>query len=406
MSPLLKICMKDFYPTYKVILIIIIYFFPSSAKSQEVSVSIYNDRKLQAVNFSVQKGDYYVYNGNEIKDSLIAADNISVFLDNGLLIYNNKGLTFASNKEITLKNKNESSFFVNYPGSVEIVRSYEGWVKFKKSDNRLLLINFVPLESYVAAVVEAEGGYNAGEQFYMVQAILSRTYALRNINRHIDSGFELCDGTHCQVYKFKCTNKDILNASKKTKNLILVDNDFNPALALFHSNSGGRTANSGDVFVKNLPYLKAIEDTFAVHGRNYSWETSMSVLKWKEYLQNRGIKNVQELDLEDILIKQHERGAFFRIGEDSIKLSSIRHDLGLRSAYFTMRSELTNIIFEGKGYGHGVGLSQESAIEMARRGYNYEQIIKHFFKSVNIVNINVLSVFNTMQSNIENEKPD
>jgi stage II sporulation protein D len=73
-------------------------------------------------------------------------------------------------------------------------------------------------------------------------------------------------------------------------------------------------------------------------------------------------------------------------------LSAIRYDLGLKSTWFSVSPAGSNVVLRGKGYGHGVGLSQQGAIRMAQLGYNYLEIIKFYYKDVEVVNYDELNI--------------
>lgn len=387
-------------------LLLLVCILIKSGFTQVIPIALFYHESPDYIIVTAQNGKFAVYKENTVIDSLIPGSNISVFLKNENLKYQHEEVRFATNQELTLKGDEKASFFINYVGSNTPARCYEGSLKFILNENRLIVVNYVDLDSYVAAVVETEGGYNSPKEFYKVQSILARTYALRNINRHSNEGFSLCDGMHCQAYKFKATYPIIMEASQKTKNLVLVDEEFQLIDALYHSNSGGQTLNSGDVWLVNLDYLKSVEDKYAQYGRNFFWEFRMPIEQWKKYLVSKGINNISNLTEEELLVLQPIRKAYFHINNDSIKIADIRLDLGLRSSFFTMEYDEKEIIFHGKGYGHGVGLSQESAIEMAKNDYRHKKIIDFFFKNVHIVNINILSVFEVLKQKGEEEIPD
>ena len=131
------------------------------------------------------------------------------------------------------------------------------------NNGRLKLVNHVYIEHYIAGVVESESGSNRPLEYYKVQAIICRTYALANLRRHANEGFHLCDKVHCQVYHSKSRfNPDIVKGVNVTKGTVIVDADIQLITAAFSSNCGGHTANSEDVWTAPLPYLRSVEDTF------------------------------------------------------------------------------------------------------------------------------------------------
>jgi stage II sporulation protein D len=273
-------------------------------------------------------------------------------------------------------------------------RTYDDDFRISVINGIFLILNHVDIEHYVAGVVQSEGGGSIKDnEFYIVQAICCRTYALNNVKKHSKDGYNLCDSIHCQLYGGRCQNSDILMAVFRTQSDVIVDKDGKMISAAFHSNSGGETANSEDVWSIPTTYLKSTVDTFSLKMPDAKWEKTMPADEWLNYLSlhfhypiNDNAKRAAALNFT-----QEHRGVFFC---DSIRLTSIRADLGLRSAFFTIKQAGNSVIFSGKGYGHGVGMSQQGAIYMARMGYSYKDIIKFYYKDVDIVNYEQLMIKN------------
>ena len=244
-------------------------------------------------------------------------------------------------------------------------------------------------EKYIEGVVETESGPNAPFEYYKSQAIICRTYALGHFDRHIKEEFNLCDGVHCQAYKGRSmANDSIPLAVHETSGLVIVDTSLNPITAAFHSNSGGHTINSEDVWSKETSYLKAIIDTFAVGQNNYLWKDSISVKEWKKYLDTIGFEISEDSFTNHALnFEQKKRKIYFYLEKDSIALKKIRQDFGLRSTFFSFKPKDKYIIINGKGYGHGVGLCQEGAMEMARKGYSFKEIINFYYTGVMLFDV-------------------
>jgi stage II sporulation protein D len=273
-------------------------------------------------------------------------------------------------------------------------REYDDDLHLSVVNGALLIINHVDLEHYVAGVVQSEGGGSVKEnEFYEVQAICCRTYALNNSKKHSKEDFNLCDSVHCQLYMGKCSDVNIQSAAFNTLGDVIVDKKGRMISAAFHSNSGGETANSEDVWTISTPYLKSVVDTFSLHMPNATWEKTMPVSEWLMYLSARWSYPVNDPDKKAQVLDftQEHRLVYFR---DSIRLSAIRTDLGLKSAFFSIKKSGDNVVFSGKGYGHGVGLSQQGAIRMAQLGYTYSQIIKFYYQDVDIMSYDQLMTRN------------
>jgi stage II sporulation protein D len=265
-------------------------------------------------------------------------------------------------------------------------RIYDDDLRLSVVDGKFLIINHVEIESYVAGVVQSEGGGSVKDNdFYLVQAITCRTYALNNIKKHAKEGFNLCDSMHCQLYQNRCKNYEILAATYKTAGDVIVDKDNKMISAAFHANSGGQTVNSEDVWNITTSYLKSVKDTFSSKMPNATWEYKILQTNWLDYLSTRFNYNITDPAKKNyaLMFKQDTRKVYFT---DSIPLSVIRQDLGLKSTWFSIVDQQGGyLIFKGKGYGHGVGLSQQGAIRMAQLGYSYMDIIKFYYKDVNVV---------------------
>jgi stage II sporulation protein D len=280
------------------------------------------------------------------------------------------------------------------PGNAELKeRIYSDDLRLSVNDGKFLIINHVEIESYVAGVVQSEGGGSVKDNdFYLVQAITCRTYALNNLKKHSKEGFNLCDSVHCQLYQNRCKSYEILAATYKTAGDVIVDKDNRMISAAFHANSGGQTINSENIWSIPTSYLKAVKDTFSLKMPNATWEYKILQTNWLDYLKTRFNYDIADPAKKNyaITFKQDIRQVNFT---DSIPLTIIRQDLGLKSTWFSIVDNQGGyLIFKGKGYGHGVGLSQQGAIRMAQLGYSYMDIIKFYYKDVNVINYDELMI--------------
>ena len=246
------------------------------------------------------------------------------------------------------------------------------------------MVNIVDLDNYVAGVVEGEAGYDLPIEYYKLQAILSRTYALKNQLKHTDEGFAICDKVHCQVYHKKCAREEIIKATFATSSLVAVDKDLQLINSIFHSNCGGQTCNSEDVWSQEVSYLRCVNDTFCTKETNAVWHKKIHVRHLNNYFGGKG-NGVYKFYQDD---SRHTSRYLH-----SVSLTKIRSDFGLRSTYFTLTSKGDSAIFSGRGYGHGVGLCQQGGINMARLGYGYTDILNHYYQGIHIINRNALVFF-------------
>lgn len=265
-------------------------------------------------------------------------------------------------------------------------RIYSGNLHCFRDLGSLLLVNSCDVESYVAGVVRAEGGAGKNAEYFKTQAVIARTYLYRYFDKHITDGFNLCDNTHCQVYNGITADTAIVRAALETKGQVILGPDSTLIIAAFHSNCGGETAASENVWLTHEPYLKKITDPFCTGSRNSSWRVSMSREEWTGYFEKagyRGDRNNPAL----LNFSQRTRMTEFSAGEFSLPLRQIRADLNLRSSFFSISLSGDSVVINGRGYGHGVGLCQEGAMNMAMKGFDYRQIINFYYTGVFLADI-------------------
>jgi stage II sporulation protein D len=146
------------------------------------------------------------------------------------------------------------------------------------------------------------------------------------------------------------------------------------------------TASSKDVWITDQPYLRSVTDPYCVNSRNAIWEKKTGLEQWIDYLDKSGYAGKKN-DLSLLSFYQNKRWINYKAGNFSIPFEKIRNDLKLRSSFFSVIAAKDSVTFRGKGYGHGVGLCQEGAMEMATRGSSYKEIIGFYYFGVIISDI-------------------
>ncbi len=358
-----------------------------------IDIEIFTGYRVNTFNFTPLSGKYSVFDADKKIFDILRNETIT------FKIVNDSILVYSANKKTgsyTSLNISGSGLLNNFkikPANYNIKeRNYDDNLQISVQDGYFLIINQVELENYVAGVVQSEGGGSVKDNdFYLVQAITCRTYALNNIKKHAKEGFNLCDSVHCQRYVGRCKTNEILAATFKTAGNVIVDKDNKMISAAFHANSGGLTVNSEDIWKISTTYLKTVNDTFSLKMSGSTWEQKILQVNWLDYLASKFNYPVNDPEKKNYALnfKQDTRKVYF---SDSIPLSIIRYDLGLRSTWFSVTPSGSYVILKGKGYGHGVGLSQQGAIRMAQLGYNYLEIIKFYYKDVEVVNYDELII--------------
>ena len=242
------------------------------------------------------------------------------------------------------------------------------------------------MNNYISGVVESEGGGERHIEYYKVQALMSRTYALNNKRRHIKDGFELCDRVHCQAYhnKLKHTPK-IRQAVDETSDEVIINFNDELVATYFSANCGGQTCDASYVWNNSVPYLSSFKDTFCIYTRQANWTKRVSKTNWASFLNKK--YGVLEVIYGELIYNfdQENRKAFYIHPSLGVPLRELRKEFKLKSTYFSTRIEGDDVLLIGRGFGHGVGLCQEGAMKMADLGFSYRQIALYYFNKIKIV---------------------
>lgn len=268
-------------------------------------------------------------------------------------------------------------------------------------------IEEIKLDEYLYGVVSAEMPANFELEALKAQAVVARTYTIYKIinDGHKHEGANICDNSACcqawitkedrlarweENVRESNWNK-IVEAVNSTQGKIITYGGL-PINAFFHSNSGGATETTANVWGgTGYPYLQSVEtsgeDTYSQYSSEVTLTKQNFIDKIKEKHSNFEIDFAQEDSIKILEYTDGNRVKKIKIGNLEFSGVEVRTLLGLKSANFTVTIEGENIKFQVKGYGHGVGMSQTGADSMAKSGSNYEEIIKHFYTGVEIVNM-------------------
>lgn len=345
-------------------------------------------------------------------------------------------------------------------------QTYRGGIMLKADgDSKLTVINYLDMEEYLYGVVHREIGMSSPIEALKAQAITARTYAALNKNRHSSLGFDVCAGTHCQVYggckdEYESTNR----AVDETAGLMIYCGN-KPVDTYYYKNSGGHTQNSEEVWNEAAAHLKGKSDPYCPE---YSWKAVIGFDTLRQKLiqadmdpgkimsvriggrnsagavaflivsgENRDII-MEKTKIRDVLGPSLVRSTHFSIGEFYVKIDQDTEEIILsliasdnkgaasvnEQVYLIsgkgisekkdilslsvigsknivkveslvdawkkeeFRQEDTakgpSLILSGLGYGHGVGMAQDGAIEMAKMGMTYMDILKFYYTGIEV----------------------
>ncbi|MCX7862885.1 MAG: SpoIID/LytB domain-containing protein [Bacteroidales bacterium] len=383
----------------KFILITILIFAFSFNYGQKLKIAVFYNQKISSIIISTYLGKYEIWGDEQFFTDLKQNDVFQcTILNDSIEIKNVSGLS-RKFKQIELRGAasiNVAKYKPIIPSLSQ--RYYDDNMTISIQNGSLFFLNFVEMDNYICGVVESESGYQVSKEFYKTQAILCRTFALENIGKHYSEGFHLCDGVHCQAYKGKnyslSYHSIISEAVTETHDLVIVDSSNMVITAAFHANCGGQTVNSEDVWGKPKSYLRSVTDNYCQYQRNSQWEKSISMNEWQQFLLN----NYPQLATKNYSwsFYQTTRKGYFRINNDSIWLRKVREYFQLRSTFFSIYQHNDSIVFKGKGFGHGVGLCQDGAIQMAKKGFNAIDIIRFYYKNVKIISFKEIPFYQSI----------
>lgn len=261
-------------------------------------------------------------------------------------------------------------------------------------DNRTQAINYVDLEAYLWGVVPSELSPHWAADSLKAQAVAARTYALYVKRRSSNKLYDLVATTASQVYGgYDAETPATTKAVNATKGEVMTYGG-RLTIAYFHANSGGFTESARNVWLADLPYLRAVRDPYSDNIPNGMWELSLSYKAIQDRLNQYGLNvgSISQVLPFDISASGRPKGIAIVSSRGPIELKSndFRLKIGpskLKSAFFSLRESTGGIHINGKGFGHGVGMSQWGAYRMAQAGHNYRAILRHYYKDIEITRL-------------------
>lgn len=360
--------------------------------AQQLQIGIFRSTSISSIQFSYDNGNYEFYSDSGLVCQLNKDDKVVLTRNSANIRITKNGTSLGSYPNLyAVEKKANCSVTIQsvVPASKKIRKYMNDFHIATEGTDKLKIINEVEMENYLAGVIESEGGGGKHIEYYKVQAVLSRTYALDHLKKHYKDGFQLCDEVHCQAYnsmvRFTPTIKEAVH---ETHGVVMIGPDFKLADGFFFANCGGQTSESD--FVWNIPvsYCRSVRDTFCIHSKQATWQKRLSKYKWKEYLVSIFGYPVNDSLLGPIIytFDQPQRSAFYISPHLGIPLRDLREKFSLKSTWFSCYPEGEEIVLNGRGFGHGVGLCQEGAMRMANLGYTYEQILNFYFTGIGLFN--------------------
>jgi len=275
-------------------------------------------------------------------------------------------------------------------------RSYRGSILIKADkEQTITVIEELGLEEYLYGVLPLEMGNNWPLEALKAQAVAARTYALGNMNRFGEMGFDLWSDQRSQMYGGASVSAPrVVEAVKATDSEVLT---YKGRLvpAFYHANCGGRTARPPWGDMEYTRTLSGVSCRYCSNSGNYRWQTIISEAKILAFLENYGFTPGT---VKAIRIADRDRSGRATIlkfmgpkNGKSIDIKDFRRAVGsseFRSSFIIRIVKHKNgFEFVGRGFGHGVGLCQDGARTMAEKKFNYRQILKYYYPGAQITTI-------------------
>lgn len=264
-------------------------------------------------------------------------------------------------------------------------------VRVKRSSGE---IENIPLEEYVVGVVAGEMPVSFEIEALKAQSVASRTYVLKRVLNNKDNDYDVVDTVSNQVYLDEVQLKDkwgdrYLEYISKVREAVNATSmeylEYNDEIidALFFSTSNGYTEDSGVIFKTSLPYLRSVESSWDEEvAKAFYMSTDMSL---QEFYERLDLSYSKELNVEILERSESNRIVKLKINGQEFLGRDVYEKLKLRSCDFDFVLVGSNVHINTKGYGHGVGMSQYGAQGMAKKGYNYKEILEHYYVGTKLI---------------------
>lgn len=315
---------------------------------------------------------------------------------------------------------------ISYNGS-----GYRGYFLLIKDGGSFKVINYVHTDNYLYSVLGKEMSSSFPQEALKAQAICAKNFVLGEKGRH--KGYDVCATTHCQVYSGVSGESDATRAAVDAVSGKVAYYNGEIVPLYFFATSGGATESVKNVWGMDVPYLQSVSDPYEPADRalRHTWTVTLTAEEVRNKLSGKGVNigDITSITIDETTGSGRVLALTFHgtSGSHTVRRETCRTILGLNSQWFTIASgdlvattgpvggnavitgngiqslEGYSILsangvslfsglaspakvftINGRGYGHGVGMSQWGAYGMAEQGYSYEDILTHYFTGIHI----------------------
>lgn len=265
-------------------------------------------------------------------------------------------------------------------------KKYHGNMEISPADKGLLVVNELPLEDYLVGLINCEISSQWPMEAIKAQAVVARSYAVYQKEMRKNAIYDLESTVMDQVYE-GCEIEDSRagRGVKETAGEVLTYKG-NVIQAFYHSNCGGHTESSENVWGFSLPYMQGVDCSYCLATPSAKWEQTIPLNKIESLLKGNGYQVAGLLEIRTG--KKNRSGRvtdltlIFAKGRLTISAVNFRKIIGytvIKSTNFEARIAGDDAVFTGIGYGHGVGLCQWGAKQRAGDGFDYREILSYYY---------------------------
>jgi stage II sporulation protein D len=316
--------------------------------------------------------------------------------ENGEPLRDSSAFFVVRNKEgLSVNGRAMRRLTVSAPVSIQVNgKKYRGSVEISPADKGMLVVNELPLEDYLAGLINCEISSQWPMEAIKAQAVVARSYAYFQREARKNAIYHLESSVIDQVYD-GCSIEDsrAVRGVRETSGEVLTYNN-NVIQAFFHSNCGGHTESSENVWGYALPYLQGIDCSYCLSAPSAKWEQTLSLDRIESLLRSNGY---QVAGLRDIKTGRRNRSGRVTdltligiMGRLTISAVNFRKAVGytlIKCTNFEVRIAGADAVFSGIGYGHGVGLCQWGAKHRAGDGFDYREILSYYYPGTRLKKI-------------------
>ncbi|MGR3309299.1 MAG: SpoIID/LytB domain-containing protein [Candidatus Brocadiales bacterium] len=342
---------------------------------KEARIAIYSPYKFI-------QGSTILAGGNTLTKQLLRYNN-------GKFSIGGRGLGSGKIRIVTQKDGAIELNRIRYHGNLLLLPN----VGHGKGSNKFSVIELTDIEEYLAGVIGSEMPSSWNYEALRAQAIIARTFALYQRNKHGDTPYHI-DGLDLAYQGLKNEKKKLNVIVEETRGIVMLYNT-EVFSAYFHSTCGGRTEDASLIFNQDsIPPLRGVKCGFCSASKYYNWQTVIKKTFIEKKLRtiNPGIANIHTIQPAAIGPGNHSAMVKIRYTGGTKKMNANKFRLlmgskNLRSTAFNAENKGRSIKFSGRGWGHGVGLCQYGAQGMAKKGYKWSEILKHYYPEIEIKRI-------------------